>query len=88
MDLVRAGMEGSSVRIRFADDQDEKKAQQWIDVQVPADALKTFAKKKPSGFLEWLDNIMFIQQQSESDRKKSALLCIRELIDAEIRKLG
>jgi hypothetical protein len=85
MDLVKVCREGPSVRIRFADDRDEKKAQQSIDVQVPADAWKTVAKKKQSGVLEWLNNIMFIPEESE--HQKSALICIRELIDAEIRKL-
>jgi len=45
MKLVKTSVTGSTVWMRFADDDDPAKAKEWIDVQVPVNALKAPAKK-------------------------------------------
>ena len=37
---VQTDLTGASVRVRFADDPDPKKATAWIDVQLPRELLK------------------------------------------------
>jgi hypothetical protein len=82
MKLISTHFTESEVLMRFADDEDEKKAKQWIDVRVPVSELKVPVRE---GWLKKLDrdfglphgpdveNIGKIDNRSLSERRKAAL---------------
>jgi hypothetical protein len=54
MKLIKTNVTDSAVWMRFADDEDQAKAKEWLDVQVPADALKA-SFENPLGWFAKLD---------------------------------
>ena len=77
MKLISTRFTESEVLMRFADDEDEKKAKQWIDVRVPISELKVPVRE---GWLKKLDRDFGlphgpgeIDNRSLSEIKKAAL---------------
>ena len=87
-----------AVRIRMADDQDAAKAKEWIDIQVPASALKAPPKKLgmfaqadvDAGFTKAPSPgpLGALSGQPVGVIQVAALKYAKELIDQQIKVLG
>ena len=79
MKLISTNVTETDVLIRFADDQDEEKAKQWVNVRVPISTLKAPAQE---GKAESLDRYFGLRSEPEieyvGDISKLTLAAIRK----------
>jgi hypothetical protein len=98
MKLVKTSVTDSTVWMRFADDDDPAKAKEWIDVQVPVNALKAPAKKLgmfAQADVDWgftkapsPGALGALSGQPVGVVQLAALKYAKELIDQQIKALG
>jgi hypothetical protein len=98
MKLVKTSMTGSTVWLRFADDDDPAKAKEWVDVQVPIRALKAPAKKLgmfAQADVDWgftkapsADPLGEVSRQTVGALQLAALRHVKGLIDLQTRALS